>query len=124
MRTSESLLPVIVETVTTALKLPYVAITIRQRQRDVMRASYGEVQTPTHIIPLIYQNERVGQLVVGQRSPGEPLRRHALSTHSSSTLLSNGLVRKVNTPRFVASTASGMVPWAVSMITGKVGWRS
>ncbi len=45
----------------------------------------------------------------------------ALAMMSSKALPSNGLVRYVNTPRDVASTASGMVPCAVSRITGSDG---
>ncbi len=45
----------------------------------------------------------------------------ALAMMSSRALPSNGLVRYVNTPRDVASTASGMVPCAVSRITGSDG---
>jgi two-component system NarL family sensor kinase len=68
---AKSLLPTVVETIAVALKLPYAAITIHQH--DQFGASYGDAKTPTHIIPLIYQNETVGQLIVGQRSPGEVL---------------------------------------------------
>ena len=70
---AENLLPTIAETISTALKLSYTAITIRQHDQYVMRASYGEARTPTHIVSLIYQNEHVGQLIVGQRSPGQAL---------------------------------------------------
>ncbi|MCI0712534.1 MAG: GAF domain-containing sensor histidine kinase [Chloroflexi bacterium] len=70
---AKSLLPTVVETVAVALKLPYAAITIQQHDQFGLRASYGQAKTPTHSIPLIYQNEKVGQLIVGQRSPGEPL---------------------------------------------------
>ncbi len=69
----ENLLPAIAETVSTALKLPYAAITIRQGDDDVLWAAHGEARTPSYSVPLGYQNERVGQLVVGQRAPGEPL---------------------------------------------------
>src|SRR5262249_15930716 len=69
----ENLLSGIAETVSTALKLPYAAITIRQSDTDVLWASYGDAGAATYIVPLDYQNERVGQLVVGKRSPGEPM---------------------------------------------------
>ena len=48
-------------------------------------------------------------------------RRIASATVSSSTLGSKGLVRKLNTPRRVALTASGMVPCAVRINTGSEG---
>jgi len=45
----------------------------------------------------------------------------ASATVSSSTLGSKGLVRKENTPRRVAVTASGIVPCAVRITTGSDG---
>ncbi len=48
-------------------------------------------------------------------------RRVASATVSSSTLGSKGLVRNEKTPRRVAVTASGIVPWAVSITTGSEG---
>ena len=48
-------------------------------------------------------------------------RRIASATVSSSTLGSKGLVKKLNTPRRVALTASGMVPCAVRINTGIAG---
>jgi signal transduction histidine kinase len=71
--TAESLLPTITQTISLALKLPYAAIRVRQSDENVTQASYGEAKTPTHTIPLIYQNEQVGELVAGLRSPHEPL---------------------------------------------------
>ena len=47
--------------------------------------------------------------------------RMASATVSSSTLGSKGLVRKLNTPRRVAITASGIVPCAVRITTGSDG---
>jgi signal transduction histidine kinase len=70
---AESLLSTVAATIATALKLPYTAITIRQGDEEVLQASHGTAKTPSHIVPLIYQNEQVGQLIVGQRAPGEPL---------------------------------------------------
>ena len=71
--TQEDLLQNAAQTVATALKIPYVAIHTRRAQDDVVQVEYGISKTPTTDIPLIYQNERVGMLVVGQRSPGEAL---------------------------------------------------
>ena len=47
--------------------------------------------------------------------------RIASATVSSSTLGSKGFVKKENTPRRVAATASGMVPCAVKITTGSDG---
>src|SRR4030081_714066 len=48
-------------------------------------------------------------------------RRIASATVSRRTLGSKGLVRKLNTPRRVAITASGIVPCAVRITTGSDG---
>ena len=50
-----------------------------------------------------------------------PPRARAFSIWARSCWLSKGLVRKLNTPLLVASMASGIVPWAVRMMTGRVG---
>ena len=59
--------------------------------------------------------------VARSRSAQSPATRSAAATFCSSSWLSNGLVRKPNTPRCVAATASGIVPCAVRMITGSAG---
>jgi signal transduction histidine kinase len=71
--TQEDLLHNAAQTVATTLKVPYAAIYIRQAQADIVQAESGISKTPTVDFPLIYQNERVGTLVIGQRSPGEAL---------------------------------------------------
>jgi signal transduction histidine kinase len=71
--TPEDLLDNAAQTVVVALKVPYAAIYIYRAQEDVLQAEHGAARTPTHEFPLIYQNERVGMLVIGQRSPGDPL---------------------------------------------------
>ncbi len=68
----ESVLPTVVETVARALKLPYAAITLKQDGVFVEAARYG--QRPAGeplIVPLTYQQETLGQLVVSPRAPGE-----------------------------------------------------
>jgi two-component system NarL family sensor kinase len=63
--TPEGTLSGIVETVAETLKLPYVAIELRAG--DEPAASYGIPTNETLQLPLVYQKEQVGQLVVGQR---------------------------------------------------------
>lgn len=67
-------LPIVVETIAQALKLPYVAIELIGQDGYRLAASYG--LSPTRrdqqtALPLIYQNERVGRLVLSPRSAGE-----------------------------------------------------
>jgi signal transduction histidine kinase len=69
----EDLLRVSATTISTSLKIPYIAITIQQGTNLVKQAEYGRNSFPTQTFALIHQNETVGALMVGQRSPNEPL---------------------------------------------------
>ncbi len=70
--TSEAVLPTLVETVQGALKLPYVAITLEQAGEFVAAASTGKPVEATLNLPLVYQNETIGELRLAPRSAGEP----------------------------------------------------
>lgn len=61
----------IVEAVAQALKLPYAAIELGERSE--MAASYGLRVDEAQPFPLIHQGERVGQMLVSPRAPGESL---------------------------------------------------
>src|SRR6266851_659423 len=91
----EAVLPMIVETVTQALKLPYAAITLKQGDEFIIVASYGtelghisrnvgaglaparlaEIlsggQVTLLTLPLVYQAETIGQLLLAPRARGE-----------------------------------------------------
>lgn len=71
--TPQDLLISTTDTIATALKLPYVAIAIRQENEHQIHAAFGTEETPIQAFPLIYQNELVGELIAGQRSAVEPL---------------------------------------------------
>lgn len=71
----QELLDASVSTITRTLKIPYAAIAIRRGEEQVMQTESGTNKTPIQTFALVYQNEAVGELVVGQRSPGEPLNR-------------------------------------------------
>ncbi len=74
----DAVLPAIVETVAQSLQLPYVAIELTtgdsERKNRVAFPAWS-VLTPPELVrlPLTYQNETVGQLVLAPRSPGESL---------------------------------------------------
>ncbi len=61
----------IVETVAQALKFPYVAITLQQGEEFFTAASYGLVRGELVRLPIVYQTEQVGGLVLAPRAPGE-----------------------------------------------------
>ena len=67
----EAVLPTIVETVAQALKLPYAAITLQQDGTLVIAASYGSAKDELLRLPLSYQSDLIGELVLAPRGPGE-----------------------------------------------------
>lgn len=70
----DAVLPAIVETVKEALKLPYVAIVTLQQDDSmaIVAAAGTPVDEPVHL-PLVYQAEMVGELLLAQRGADEPL---------------------------------------------------
>ncbi len=83
----DAVLPSLAETVAQALKLPYVAIETQTDRRldspstidspspntSSSSVAYGHPQPEIIRLPLIYQSEIIGQLLVSPRAPGEPL---------------------------------------------------
>ena len=67
----EAVLPTIVETVAQALKLPYAAITWQQDGTLVTAATFGKEASELLHLPLGYQGELIGELVLAPRGPGE-----------------------------------------------------
>jgi signal transduction histidine kinase len=64
----DSVLPAIVQTVASALKLPYAAITLPQGDSLVVAAAIGSPPPNPHAFPLVYRGETVGELVLGPRA--------------------------------------------------------
>lgn len=69
--TPQAMLQSVVETIATSLKLPYVAIELVDEQGRLDGAKHGEVIGDVVALPLRYQNEALGQLLVSTRSPAE-----------------------------------------------------
>jgi signal transduction histidine kinase len=67
----EAALPMIVETVAQALKLPYAAISMKQGDEFIIAASYGKPGEIALTLPLVYQAESIGQLLLAPRARGE-----------------------------------------------------
>lgn len=61
----------IVQTLAATLKLPYVAIELVEHDARVQQAAVGQPLGERVELPLRYQNEIVGYLLVSARSPGE-----------------------------------------------------
>ncbi len=68
---SEAVLPTIVETVAQTLKLPYAGIELKQGDEFQTVATYGLATGEPLILPLSYQSEMIGQLVLSRRARGE-----------------------------------------------------
>jgi signal transduction histidine kinase len=68
----EAVLPTLVETVAQALKLPYVAIALKQEETFIIVASYGLPQHESLVLPLVYQTETTGQFLLASRAHNEP----------------------------------------------------
>jgi signal transduction histidine kinase len=67
----EAALTTITETVAQALRLPYVAIAIDQAGRCIKAVASGQPVPNPLTLPLVYQGETVGQLILGPRGRGE-----------------------------------------------------
>ena len=70
---SDAVLPSIVETVRDALKLPYAAIALRGADGLAVAAESGTPVAKPLRLPLMHQQESLGELILGPRGPGEPL---------------------------------------------------
>jgi signal transduction histidine kinase len=67
----EAVLPTVVETIAQALKLPYVAIALKEGEGFRTAAAYGSLKGEPEALPLVYQREEIGRLVFAPRAPGE-----------------------------------------------------
>jgi signal transduction histidine kinase len=67
----EAVLPAVVETVAQALKLPYAALALKAGDGFQTVAVYGSPVEVPLTLPLTYQAELVGELVLGPRQRGE-----------------------------------------------------
>ncbi len=68
---AEDVLPGVVETIANAFKVPYVAIELRDGESYAPAASSGEPSENPLFLPLTYQGEQVGRMVVGPRGTNE-----------------------------------------------------
>jgi two-component system NarL family sensor kinase len=75
---SQSVLPTIVQTVADAFKLPYAAIALKEGEQFPIAAEYGRSSAfalqdngSMEILPLVYQLETIGQMILAPRAPAE-----------------------------------------------------
>jgi signal transduction histidine kinase len=67
----DAVLSTIVETVAQALKVPYVAILLKQEDTFRLAASAGTLVGDPLVLPLVYQTEMIGHMQLSPRTPGE-----------------------------------------------------
>ena len=67
----DTVLPTLVETIAQALKLPYAAILLKEGEGLRTAAAYGSPRGEPETLPLVYQREELGRLILSPRSPGE-----------------------------------------------------
>ena len=67
----EAVLPTVVETIAEALKLPFVAILLKESEGFRTTAAYGSPRGEPETLSLVYQREEIGRLVLSPRAPGE-----------------------------------------------------
>jgi signal transduction histidine kinase len=67
----DTVLPTVVETIAEALKLPYAAILLKEGESFRTASSYGSPTAEPEALPLVYQREEIGRLLIGARAPGE-----------------------------------------------------
>jgi signal transduction histidine kinase len=67
----DTVLPTLVETIAQALKLPYAAILLKEGEGFRTTAAYGSPRGEPETLPLVYQREEIGRLVLSPRAPGE-----------------------------------------------------
>ncbi len=67
----ESVLPTVVRTVREALKLPYAAIALKEGNDLAVAAESGSFVDEALRLPLVHQGEKIGELLLAPRAPGE-----------------------------------------------------
>lgn len=70
----EAVFSVIVDTIAHSLKLSYTAITSKQGEDFKVVASYGAPPEEQYKLPIVYQGEQIGELLLALHGPHEPFR--------------------------------------------------
>jgi signal transduction histidine kinase len=73
--TPRAVLPALVNHIGQALRIPYVAIRLERNGNRYLAATYGEFQDHLLSLPIVFQEEAIGNLLVAERAPGEAFSR-------------------------------------------------
>jgi signal transduction histidine kinase len=94
--TPTAVLPNLVQNIAHALKVPYVAINLLDRDKEMETVAFwGEASDHVQTIPLTFQKEVIGDLVVAPRGPGEQFNRHEQDLLATIAALTATTVRAV-----------------------------
>lgn len=105
-----SVLPVTVQTVARALKLPYIAIALKHKDELQTVAVSGVAQNEISRFPLVYASQIIGELKAASRAPNEPL------TPADVRLLSD-LARQIGASAHAVSLAIDLEQARLSLVT-------
>lgn len=92
---AHDMLPTVAVMVRDTLRLPYVAVTRRDWESEVVVSVSGEPIDVPVALPLVFQHEQIGRVLVAQRAPDEPFSHHerrllvALAQHISGKTVRN-----------------------------------
>lgn len=93
--TRTTILPNLTQIIANTLKIPHVAIQVTVGGQSSLVAVWGEPTQQGQVIPLIYQNESIGQLLVAPRGPQEKFNRPEQQLLTTIAALTATTVRAV-----------------------------
>jgi len=105
-----AVLSVTVQTVAQALKLPYVAIALRQNDELQTVAASGAAQNEISRFPLVYASQTIGELKAASRAPDESL------TPADVRLLSD-LARQIGVSAHAVSLTADLEQARLALVT-------
>jgi signal transduction histidine kinase len=101
-----------VETVARALKLPYVAITLKQGERQQRIATYGDALPTVSRYPLLYASEAIGELEAATRNT------HEMFTPADERLLRD-LARQIGVAAHAAQLTADLQQSRTRLVTAR-----
>lgn len=94
--TPTAILPNLVQTIAHTLKIPHVAIWLPTAEKQFEpAAAWGAAPDHVEMLPLTYQNEPIGHLVIAPRGPQESFNRHEKQLLQTIAALTANTVRAV-----------------------------
>ena len=92
------ILPNLAQTIASTLRIPHVAIRLPADAGQASPAAvWGSTVEPVEVMPLIYQNQAVGSLIVGLRGPSEQFNPHERKLLGTIAALTASTVQAVQT---------------------------